>query len=90
MPKKAAHRNYKTPDQIQFDFLIGINISKYRGFNRMSQKDLAERILISTQTLSEWENGKQSISAYHLKQIAKTFNIKVEDLLFFEDERKFS
>ena len=37
---------------------IGNRIKKYRESNNLSQEELADKIFVSRQTLSNWKNNK--------------------------------
>lgn len=47
----------------------------------MTQKDMAERLNISQQTVAKWESGKIEPSLKHLREIAHLFSTSVDDLL---------
>ena len=47
----------------------------------MTQKDMAERLNISQQTVAKWESGKIEPSLKHLREIALLFSTGVDDLL---------
>lgn len=62
----------------------GQKIVKLRHNNKITQEELAEKIGVSSQTVSKWENGKNMPDIEHLMDIAKLFNVPYS--FFIEDE----
>lgn len=56
--------------------------------NGMSGADLCRAIGVSTGVYSQWNKGRNEISAKNLKKIADVFSISVSDLLGDEDNKK--
>lgn len=54
----------------------------------LSQSDLANKIGVHRQVLTNWLNGTRNPKIENLKKIAKALNISVEDLL--DDNKNFS
>lgn len=63
---------------------IGENIKKYRG--AIKQADFAEKLGVSTVTVSRWENGANIPNSEMLQNIAQVLDIPVEKLL--EEQHK--
>ena len=59
------------------DFKLA-ELRKRRG---ITQKELAETLLVSPQTISKWENGKAIPDIGLLKEICHDFNLDINDLL---------
>jgi transcriptional regulator with XRE-family HTH domain len=57
------------------------NIKLYRGRRKWTQAELAEKINISINFLSDIETGKKWASPITLVKLAEAFNIKVYELL---------
>ena len=57
------------------------NIKLYRGRYKWTQAELAEKINISINFLSDIETGKKWASPINLVKLAEIFNIKVYELL---------
>jgi transcriptional regulator with XRE-family HTH domain len=57
------------------------NIKLYRTRFRWSQAELAEKINISINFLSDMENGKKWASPITMVKFANTFNVKAYELL---------
>lgn len=68
--------------------IYGRVISKYRKLQNLTQKDLAEKLFVSPQTVSKWENNQSEPNLATIKQLADLFGISVDD--FFEEGRKFA
>ena len=60
---------------------IGKFIKKIRIDNGLTQKDLADKLDVTYQAVSKWENGKNIPDIMILKQISKEFNVNIDDLL---------
>lgn len=52
-----------------------------RELANMSQKELSERIKVSTVMISQYENGKKMPARTTLNKIAEVFGVKTSDLL---------
>lgn len=56
-------------------------ILELRKSLNLSQDDFAEKLLVTRQAVSRWENGDTIPNTDTLKLIAKTFNVSVDYLL---------
>ena len=56
-------------------------ISKLRRDNNMTQEQLAEKLGVTAQSVSKWENGITSPDITLIPAIAKLFNITTDVLL---------
>ena len=65
---------------------LGDNIQKLRKDLKLSQEQLAEKIDVTRQTISNWENGKFYPDIDALVKISKCFNISLDDLLSYDDK----
>lgn len=61
--------------------MINEKIKMYRMQNSMTQKDLAEKLFVTAQAVSRWENGEVEPSITTLKNMASIFNVRVDDLV---------
>lgn len=68
---------------------IGHIIAKYRMGKRISQKDLAKALNVSTSTVALWEVNKRNPTPSTLVEIADYFNISM-DILFSADRKNTS
>ena len=60
--------------------IVQTNIRRYRDYRKWTQAQLAEKVEISINFLSDIENGKKWISAATMVKIASTFNIEPFEL----------
>lgn len=61
--------------------IIADNLVKYRKAAKLTQLELAERLLYSDKNISKWERGESIPDVIILKQIAEIFGITVNDFL---------
>jgi len=66
----------------------GAFISKLRKSKDWTQLDLAERLNMTNQAVSRWENGDSYPDIATLPRIAALFNITVDDLLYGERDQQ--
>lgn len=64
---------------------IGKKIVALRQRNGLSQSELREKLGVSRQTISKWENGQVLPDAYNLKALAQILEVSVDDLLSDEE-----
>ena len=57
-----------------------ISLAAARVNARLSQKDVADALKISTQTIVSWENGKTSPSWENLERLCKLYSINIDNL----------
>lgn len=56
-------------------------IKKLREKNGLTQEQMAERLMISRQAVSRWENGETQPDTESLKLLSKEFNVSINTLL---------
>ena len=61
---------------------IGKNIKKLRKEKNLTQEQLAERLHVTRQAVSNWENGKTQPDIETLSVLAEVFEVTVEDLIY--------
>ena len=61
--------------------MLGENIKRLRTEKGLTQKDLADRLFVTPQAVSRWENNEAEPSVSTLSQLAKIFGIGVGDLI---------
>jgi len=66
---------------------VGNKISKYRKNNNLTQDDLAEKLFVTRQLVSKWENGTGIPSIDVLLELSKIFKVSFEDILCLNDEK---
>lgn len=60
---------------------LGKQIKKYRMELEISQEELAEKIYVSRQTVSNWENNKNYPDVKSLLLLSATFNVTLDILI---------
>lgn len=66
---------------------IGKNIKSFRRRCGFTQAYLAERLGISVQAVSKWENGTSLPDIMLLPEIARVFGVSIDEL-FSEDKKR--
>lgn len=61
--------------------IIGINIKKIREFNNLSQQEFADKLYVTRQSVSKWENGTIIPDIEKLEKISEIYNISIDSLL---------
>lgn len=67
---------------------LGENIKRYRTNSNMTQKGLADKLNISFQSVSKWENGLAEPSIDCLIKMAKLFDVSLDRLLMLNSKEK--
>ena len=67
--------------------MLNDNIKKFRKVKKLTQEQIAEKLNVSRQTVSKWESGETIPDIYNCCELAKLYEITVDDLL---NEQKFS
>lgn len=60
---------------------IGMNIANRRRTSGMTQEQVAEKMNVTAQAVSKWENDQASPDADTLVRLARLFGVSVDDLL---------
>ncbi len=60
---------------------LGNNILKLRKDCKLSQEQLAEKVDVTRQTISNWELGETSPNPEQLKLLSKSLNVSIDELL---------
>ena len=60
---------------------VGIRIKKYREKQNISQDELAEKIFVSRQTISNWENSKSYPDIKSLLLLSDIFKVSLDDFM---------
>lgn len=66
---------------------ISKNIKKLRTSANMSQETLAEKLFISRQAVSSWENDRTQPDIEMLEKLADVFNTSIEELIYGEKRK---
>lgn len=62
-------------------------LEKFRKKENINQEELAKALGVSRQTISSLENGRYNPSILLAFKIAKYFDVKIEDVFIYEEER---
>ncbi len=60
---------------------LNIQIKKYRTNMNLSQEELAEKVYVTRQTISNWENNKNYPDIHSLLLLSSLFNISLDQLI---------
>ncbi len=63
---------------------VGKKIEQYRKQSKLSQEELAGKLFVSRQTVSQWENDQTSPTIDNFLRLCDVFGISMND--FFEDK----
>jgi len=61
---------------------IADNIKIQRIKNKLTQQDLAEKMYVTRQTISNYENGKSNPDMESLEQLTKIFGVDIDTLIY--------
>ena len=64
---------------------IGKKIAALRNKKGLSQEELANRLYVSRQTISKWENDVVLPDANNLKELSKLFECSIDEILSEEE-----
>ncbi len=67
---------------------IGKYIKELREKNNLSQADLANKLAVTKQAISKWENGRGIPDIEMLKRLSTTFKVNIDDLVNGEESPK--
>ena len=65
---------------------LGTQIRKYRNERTLSQEALAEKVFVSRQTVSNWENDKSYPDVNSLVLLSEVFEISLDQLIKVEEK----
>lgn len=60
---------------------LSTQIKKYRTGLKLSQEDLAEKVYVTRQTVSNWENEKSYPDIHSLLLLSSLFNVSLDQLI---------
>lgn len=63
---------------------VSKNIKKLRSERKMTQDSLAEKINVTRQTVSSWENDRTQPDIEMLEQLANVFKVSLEEIIYGE------
>ncbi len=65
--------------------MLGSFLKKYRLANGLTQADLAIKLSVSQNSISQYESGKRNPSVKRLADIAKVLNCSMNDIVSDSD-----
>lgn len=65
--------------------MFGEKLKKIRTDNRLTQDELAEKILVTRTAVSKWETNKGYPSIDSLKELSNLFGISIDELIADDD-----
>lgn len=65
---------------------VGMKITKYRKQHNLTQDDIADKLFVTRQLVSKWENGTGVPSIDVLLELCKLFKVSFEDILCLNEE----
>ena len=60
---------------------LGERLVEFRGKFNMAQEDLAEKLYVSRQTISSWENDKSYPDIHSLLMMSELFGVSLDELI---------
>ena len=76
------------PIEVQARKIFADNLRRYSNDTHIAQVEIANRLKVSTATVSDWFNGKKYPRPEKMQKLADLFGVKVSDLQKDEAERK--
>ncbi|MBQ6845151.1 MAG: helix-turn-helix transcriptional regulator [Agathobacter sp.] len=68
---------------------VGKNIQRFRKVKNMTQEELAERVCVTRQAVSNWETDKTQPDINMLTKLSEELEVSVEELIYGEPKTKF-
>ena len=69
--------------------LVQTSIKDLRKKKNMTQDELAEKLNVTRQAVSSWENGKTQPDIETLTQLAEAFDVSVERLIYGKEKSRW-
>ena len=60
---------------------LSTQVKKYRTELKLSQEELAEKVYVTRQTVSNWENGKSYPDIHSLLLLSSLFDVSLDQLI---------
>ena len=65
---------------------IGTQIKRYKNELKLSQEELADKVFVTRQTISNWETGKNYPAIRSILLLSSIFNISLDQLIKWDIE----
>ena len=85
----SNNKNYKVKNNSLNKNLCAIRLKEFRKSNKLTQKEVIEKLQIGNGTLTGYENGKYTITSHALYDLCKNFKISADYLLARTDRPKY-
>lgn len=69
--------------------VVNTSIKDLRKKKNMTQDELAEKLNVTRQAVSNWENGKTQPDIETLTQLAEAFDVSVERLIYGKEKSRW-
>ena len=69
--------------------LVKTSIKDLRKEKNMTQDELAEKLNVTRQAVSNWENGKTQPDIETLTQLAEVFDVSVERIIYGKEKKRW-
>lgn len=69
--------------------VVSDSIKKLRKKNNMTQDELAEKLCVTRQAVSSWENGKTEPDVETLTRLAEIFDVSVEYIIYGKAKKRW-
>ena len=67
--------------------VVNTSIKELRKKKNMTQDELAEKLNVTRQAVSNWENGKTQPDIETLTQLAEVFDVSVERIIYGKEKK---
>lgn len=67
--------------------VVNTSIKDLRKKKNMTQDELAEKLSVTRQAVSNWENGKTQPDVETLTQLAEVFDVSVERIIYGKEKK---
>lgn len=68
---------------------VGRKIQSLRVKHKLTQDELAEKLYVSRQALSKWENGQSAPTIDNILILSRIFNVTFEEILCLNEKTEF-
>ena len=62
--------------------VLGKRLRKLRMERKMTQEDLAQRLHVTRQAVSNWENGKTAVGIEYMVQLSEIYGVSVDEIIY--------
>ncbi len=69
--------------------MVGKNIKRYREEKKITQDELAEKLCVTRQAISNWEREKTEPDIEALNKLACALEVSVEEIIYGEKQKRF-